>query len=142
MKLFIIIGILLILYVFYKFIMEIRDNYEIQQEDEYILTLIQSIRKIHPEVDKIIDDLKFFEGDKSYTLDKKYVFLCKYDKKTGELYNKNQLILVLIHEISHALCDEIGHTQKFDMIFEELLDCAVREGIYDPNIPSVKDYCM
>ena len=141
MNIFGLFGIIMILYVFFKIIMEVRDNYENQQEDDYTLSLIKKIRKIHPEVDKIVNDLKFFEGDKSYTLDKKYVFLCKNDKKTGELYHENQLVLVLLHEISHALCDEVGHTQKFDMIFEELLKCAERDGVYDSNIPSIKDYC-
>ena len=115
--LFSIIGVITILYVFYRILMEIRDNYENKNEDPYTLVLVEKIRQIDPMVDAIIDNLRFFEGDKSYTIDKKYVFLCKRDKKTGEQYHNNQLILVLLHEISHALCDEVGHTPKFDAIF-------------------------
>lgn len=138
---FSIIGIVTILYVFYKIIMEIRDNYENQREDDYVRLLVEKIRLIDPSVDAVVNQLKFFEGDKSYTIDKKYVFLCKRDKKTGEQYHNNQLVLVLIHEISHALCDEIGHTPKFDMIFEELLEKASRAGVYDDSIPHVEGYC-
>ena len=138
---FSIIGIVTILYVFYKIIMEIRDNYENQREDDYVRLLVEKIRLIDPRVNDIVNQLKFFEGDKSYTIDKKYVFLCKRDKKTGEQYHNNQLVLVLIHEISHALCDEIGHTPKFDMIFEELLEKASKIGVYDDCIPHVEGYC-
>jgi hypothetical protein len=129
------------LFLFYKIIMEVRDNYENQQEDEYVLSLVQDISRIHPKVAQVVEELKFFKGDKSYTLDKKYVYICKNDKKTGELYHRNQLILVLLHEISHALCDEVGHTEKFETIFDELLEYATKAGVYNPNIPSVQNYC-
>lgn len=135
-------GIILIVYIFYLFINEVRDNYENQIQDDYVLSLIKEIRSIDPDVDNIVDHLRFFEGDKSYTIDKKYVFICKKDKKTHEQYHRNQLVLVLIHEISHALCDEIGHTEKFESIFENLLEKASNKGVYNPNIPSVEDYCM
>ena len=139
--LFSIIGVITILYVFYRILMEIRDNYENKNEDPYTLVLVEKIRQIDPMVDAIIDNLRFFEGDKSYTIDKKYVFLCKRDKKTGEQYHNNQLILVLLHEISHALCDEVGHTPKFDAIFEDLLEKAKCASIYDDSIPHVDGYC-
>ena len=135
------IGIAFILYVFYRIIMEVRDNYENQNEDPYTRQLIENIRRIDPVVHDVVDKLRFFEGDKSYTLDKKYVFLCKRDKKTGEQYHNNQLVLVLIHEISHALCDEVGHTPKFDMIFDDLLEKAKLTGVYDEKIPHVDGYC-
>ena len=138
---FSVIGIVLILYVFFCVVNEVRDHYDTQVQDEYTLSLIEKIRKVDPVVHEIIPHLRFFEGEKSYTLDKKYVFLCKRDKKTNEHYHDNQLILVLLHEISHALCDEVGHTPKFDMIFEDLLEKATNAGVYDPSIPSVDGYC-
>lgn len=138
---FTLFGILTILYVFYRILIEIRDNYENQREDEYVRLLVERIRTIDPRVDVVVDQLRFFEGDKSYTIDKKYVFLCKRDKKTGEQYHNNQLVLVLIHEISHALCDEVGHTPKFEAIFEDLLEKASRAGVYDDSIPHVDGYC-
>lgn len=141
MNFFTFIGILLLLYVFYRLIIEIQDNYENKNQDKEVLELVEKIRHIDPSVNEIIDHLRFFEGDKSYTLDKKYVFICKKDKKTQEQYHQNQLILVLIHEISHALCDEVGHTPKFDMIFENLLTKAIQQGLYDESIPNVENYC-
>ena len=136
-----IVGLAVMMYVFYRIMMEVRENYENQNEDQYVRDLVAQIRQIDPRVDEVVDHLRFFEGDKSYTLDKKYVFLCKRDKKTGEQYHNNQLVLVLIHEISHALCDEVGHTPKFDMIFEDLLDKASKAGVYDNRIPHVEGYC-
>jgi hypothetical protein len=136
-----ILGIILLLYVSYRVVIEIRDNYENQREDQYTRELVQQLRTIDPRVNDIVDQLRFFEGDKSYTLDKKYVFLCKKDKKTHQQYHRNQLTLVLLHEISHALCDEVGHTPKFDMILEELLIKAQNAGLYDDRIPHVDGYC-
>jgi hypothetical protein len=141
MNFFTFLGIFLLLFVFYRLLIEIQDNYENKNEDPFVLQLVQKIRHIDPRVDEVIDHLRFFEGDKSYTLDKKYVFICKKDKKTNEQYHQNQLILVLIHEISHALCDEVGHTPKFDMIFEDLLAKATQQGLYDESIPNVENYC-
>ena len=138
---FTLFGIFTILYVFYRILIEIRDNYENQREDEYVRLLVERIRRIDPRVHGVVDQLRFFEGDKSYTIDKKYVFLCKRDKKTGEQYHNNQLVLVLIHEISHALCDEVGHTPKFEAIFEDLLEKASKAGVYDDSIPHVDGYC-
>ena len=141
MNFFTFLGIFLLLFVFYRLLIEIQDNYENKNEDPFVLQLVQKIRHIDPRVDEIIDNLRFFEGDKSYTLDKKYVFICKKDKKTNEQYHQNQLILVLIHEISHTLCDEVGHTPKFDMIFEDLLAKATQQGLYNESIPNVENYC-
>jgi hypothetical protein len=39
------------------------------------------------------------------------------------------------------LCTEIGHTEKFAQVFEELLRQAAKRGLYDPRIPPLTDYC-
>jgi hypothetical protein len=67
--------------------------------------------------------------------------LCLKDKN-GEYYDKNMLIYVLLHEISHSLCDEVGHTKKFNEIFNALLKEAVKKGIYDENKPIIQNYCQ
>ncbi len=36
-------------------------------------------------------------------------------------------------------CDELGHTQKFQHIFKELLDHASSLGLYDETKPFVKN---
>ena len=123
-----------------KILQEIRDNYENQTEDDDVLRLVDKVRQVDPKVDDIVDHLKFFEGRKSYTINKKYVHICKNDKN-GKLYQENQLVLVLLHEIAHALCDEVGHTDKFSRILDDLLAKAARKKVYNPNIPHIPDYC-
>jgi hypothetical protein len=136
----ILLGLSLFGLIVYKIVYEIRDNYENQPEDPYILSLVDEIRKVDPRVDSVVDELRFFEGRKSYTINKTYVHICKKDKY-GKLYEKNQLVLVLLHEIAHALCDEVGHTKKFSNILDDLLEKAEKIGVYNSNIPHVPDYC-
>ena len=52
------------------------------------------------------------------------------------------LLYVLLHEISHVICDEVGHTEKFSEIFDAVLEEATKMKIYDPNIPIINDYCQ
>jgi hypothetical protein len=87
-----------------------------------------------------LQELSFYKGNKSYTINKEKVFLCLKDKNNN-YYDMNTLIFVTLHEISHALCDEIGHTTKFNKIFDELIKKASEMKIYDPNTPIVQDYC-
>ena len=82
-----------------------------------------------------------YKGDKSYTINKEKTFLCLYDKN-GDYYPVNQLVYVLLHEISHALnTKDVGHTDNFNKIFDELLDKATQQGVYNPSIPIIQDYC-
>lgn len=136
----VILGSILFILLACKIIYEIQDNYENQMEDEDVLALVEQVRNIDPSVNKIVDRLKFFEGRRSYTINKTYVHICKKDKN-GKLYARNQLVLVLLHEIAHALCDEVGHTDKFNRILDDLLEKASKKGVYDPSIPNIPDYC-
>jgi hypothetical protein len=88
----------------------------------------------------IMNEISLYRGDKSYTINKEKVYLCLKDTN-GSYYNDNMLIYVLAHEISHVICDEIGHTEKFHQIFEALLVKLTEEGIYNPSIPVQQNYC-
>jgi hypothetical protein len=88
----------------------------------------------------IMKEIKFYRGDKSYTINKQKVYICLKDEK-GNYYSLNLLCYVVLHEISHVLCNEVGHTQKFHDIFEDLLQLAISEKIYNPSIPVDPDYC-
>lgn len=95
--------------------------------------------KLEP-LDPRVKDLQFFEGNKSYTINKKKIYLCLRDEK-NDYYNENMLLYVAIHELAHVLCDEIGHTEKFHRIFKQLLYKAQSLGIYDSTKPIVRNYC-
>jgi len=98
--------------------------------------IVREMYNLHPKV----KDLVFSEGNKSYTINKKNVYICMRDEN-DKYYDRNFLKFVVLHEISHALCDEIGHTPKFTRIFGDVLERAARLGIYDPNGMHIEDYC-
>lgn len=108
-----------------------------QSMDPKLESLKLRLSDVHP----MITNVELFEDSKSYTINKEKVFLCLKDKK-GSYYQDNMLTYVFLHEIAHILCDEIGHTEKFYKIFNELLDNAQKKGLYNPSIPVVQDYCM
>lgn len=107
-----------------------------EQMDPMLVRIRETLLPLHP----CVVNLKFYEGKKSYTINKKKVYLCLKDDD-GEYYNFNMLIYVSIHELSHVICDEIGHTAKFHRIFRDLLELAEQKNIYDSSIPIVKNYC-
>jgi len=89
----------------------------------------------------VMDKIGLYKGKKSYTINKEKIFLCLVDEN-NKYYDQQFLMYVLLHEIAHVLCDEIGHTKKFNKIFEELLVEAVNQNIYDPSTPMIQDYCQ
>ena len=107
-----------------------------EQMDPMLVRIRETLLPLHP----CVANLKFYEGKKSYTINKKKVYLCLKDDD-GEYYNFNMLIYVSIHELSHVICDEIGHTAKFHRIFRDLLELAEQKNIYDSSIPILKNYC-
>ena len=105
--------------------------------DPKIIELKKKISIVFPK----IMELKIYKSEgKSYTINKHKVYICLNDEK-GEYYDDNMLIYVLLHEYSHVLCDEIGHTDKFHKIFDEIIVKAIEAGIYNKNITPIKNYC-
>ena len=104
--------------------------------DPMLSTLQTTLIPLHPKVKEV----QFFEGHKSYTINKRKIYLCLKDKRK-QYYPFNMLLYVSIHELAHVLCDEIGHTPKFDSIFHHLLQRAIELNIYDPTQPILSDYC-
>jgi hypothetical protein len=87
-----------------------------------------------------MDEIILLRGEKSYTINKHKVYICLKDPN-GKYYDDNTLYYVIAHEISHVIYNEIGHTPKFNSIFEALLVLMERYGIYNSNIPITKNYC-
>ena len=108
------------------------------QNDPMLFKLKELLDPLHPDV----KNLKLYKGKKSYTINKKKIYLCLKDEK-NEYYSTNMLIYVLLHEFSHYLNkDDIGHTEKFHKIFDDLIEKADSMGIYDASIPPIENYCM
>jgi hypothetical protein len=111
------------------------------QSDPILYSLKEIIKPITWNGKSIADNLKLYKGKKSYTINKEQTFLCLYDEKQ-EYYPLNMIIYVLLHEISHSLnTKDVGHTDEFYRIFDQVLQQAEELGIYNPNIPIINDYC-
>jgi hypothetical protein len=106
------------------------------RHDDKITELKYRVGKVFP----LVNELEIYVGDKSYTINKEKIFLCLKDKNE-KYYDGNMLVYVLLHELSHVLNDEVGHGEKFQRIFNEVLEKATEEGIYDPNKPLIQNYC-
>lgn len=100
-----------------------------------ILGVLSSLNKRN-----ILDEISIMRGDNSYTINKKKVYICMKNKH-GEYYTENMLTYVLLHELAHVICDEVGHTPKFHEIFEKLLERAVALDIYDNSQELIFNYC-
>lgn len=92
-------------------------------------------------LDPIVSSLVFHGGEKSYTINKKHIYIClknEYD----EYYDYYTLLYVTIHEIAHTLCDSVGHTEEFHRTFHTLLNKAKQLGIYNDSIHKpIENYC-
>jgi len=104
--------------------------------DPYLDKLGKQLSVIHPK----LANIRLYVGTKSYTINKKHVYICLKDKN-GDYYDRNMLVYVICHEYSHILCDEIGHTPKFFAIFEKVLQRASNLGLFDENKPLLEEYC-
>lgn len=88
----------------------------------------------------IMEEIEMYRGNKSYTINKEKIYVCLKDEN-GNYFSDNMLIYVIAHEISHVICSEIGHTDLFHNIFEELLLELIAAEIYNPSIPIDQNYC-
>ena len=105
-------------------------------DDPKIDNLKNRLSSIFPELNFI----QLSGSNKSFTINKKEIYLCLKDEN-GKYYDDNMLIYVLLHELAHVKCDEIGHTEKFKDIFRNLLLQAEIAGLYNPFQPPVDNYC-
>lgn len=126
--------LILIVLIFILVFKQVKENFS--QYNPVIQVLKENVINCFPE----LKNIKIYEGDKSYTINKEKIYLCIRDKN-GQYYNQNILMYVLLHEIAHTICPEIGHTQSFKDIFNSLIERANAFGIYTQvDIP--KDYCL
>ncbi len=80
----------------------------------------------------------------SYTINKgDEMILCIRSKNDYKLHNINDLLYIVIHEISHIGCPEIGHTELFYKINKYLLERAIEKKIYkyEDYSKNPREYC-
>ena len=98
--------------------------------------------EINPSISDILRALKsitLHEGEDTYTINKSKTYVCLTDEN-GEEYDTHTLIYVILHELAHVLCDEIGHTEKFYKIFNNILDKDVDCDLHDKSIHIPTNY--
>jgi len=106
------------------------------QHDPMLDLLRRVVQPIHPVMNKV----KIYKADKSYTINKEKIFLCLKDKNSN-YYPLNMLIYVFLHELAHLLnTKDVGHTETFHQIFDELREKAFKLGIYNPSIQVIPNY--
>ena len=111
-----------------------------QENCSYQGTILEDIMTLQTKR-RIQNEISLSKGKKSYTINKEDIFLCLLDEN-GNYYDDNMLIYVLLHEISHSVCNEIGHTEKFNKIFHSFIKKAVELQIYDNTKPLIRNYCL
>jgi hypothetical protein len=149
-KVAILVGTGLILLVVYLVSRQVREHY--LQDDPVLKVLDTNFRKFFRQdryweypldvLNKrnVMDEIDLYRGNKSYTINKQKVYLCLKDQNK-QYYNQNMLTYVLAHEIAHVINNEIGHTEKFNTIFDALLVKMANEGLYDPTKRIDDEYC-
>ncbi len=91
----------------------------------------------------VASKLNIQASNKSFTEDKKDMYLCLKDEK-GKYYPDNMLNYVAIHELAHAKSKSIDthHSgQEFKENFDNYLQRAQQLGIFDPKKGLVDNYC-
>jgi hypothetical protein len=127
--------LLIILLILYLLNIEFREHF-IHIEDACLDDVVKDIATIEP----YTKNLKFYTADKSYTINKKLVYICVKDE-SGNYYTKKQLTVVCLHELAHAMNKKIGHGPEFQAIFQSLLDRAEKRGLIDADTEVPKSYC-
>jgi hypothetical protein len=94
-------------------------------------------------IDPRIKNIPFYASNKSFTENKKRIYMCLKDQN-GNYYDDNMLIYVALHELAHAFSSNIDpdHTSpEFNDNFSKLKNDAIELGIWDPSQPIVMGYC-
>jgi predicted metal-dependent hydrolase len=103
------------------------------------------IKKINNKIDDIdISENNLNNKSTSYTINKgEKMILCLRSKIDYKMHNINNIMYVVIHELAHIGCPEIGHTLLFTKINKYLLKKAIecKEYIYVNYKLEPTEYC-
>jgi hypothetical protein len=138
----VVIIIAVILFFIYRQIeeFELQDDPMIIKIKEKLTPFLESYSYRGKKGTDIMKKIKIYKGGKSYTINKERIYLCLRDEKNN-YYNINMLMYVVLHELAHVFSESVGHTEEFNIIFQDILEKANQKGIYNPSIPIEEDYC-
>lgn len=102
---------------------------------KYVLNIKKKLYNLKIKESKITDN-------NTHTVNKgETIVICLRNKQNFQLHDKNILIYVIIHELAHIGCPEIGHTNLFYQINKYLLNKAIQYDIYIYENYNNKEYC-
>ena len=82
--------------------------------------------------DDVISEAVVQSGYTSYTVNKKNIHVCIRSRDEHQkVYDINTLMYVVLHELSHLIAEQTGHTDEFRLIFKHLVDRAMESGVYE-----------
>ena len=61
-------------------------------------------------------------GDTSYTIDKKNIYMCLVNSFNNTRVNTDVLVFVFLHECAHIACRDDQHSDEFWCVFRFILD--------------------
>lgn len=102
----------------------------------------QLLERIKDDLTKIIpqtQSLEFYESVQSFTIDKKKIYL-SLRNHFGEFYDYDELLYVAIHELTHAIIPDVGHTPFFKVKMSQLHQKALNLNIMSELKKPPSDY--
>jgi predicted metal-dependent hydrolase len=104
------------------------NNIELYPEyKDYIIQLDKNFNKNRTK----IYETDFNSNLTSYSVNKgEELSICLKSKKTGKVHDINVLMYVVIHEMSHFACPEVGHGPTFIKIFKKFIQVAIDNKLY------------
>jgi hypothetical protein len=107
------------------------DQKKYQPQKQYINQLKRNLKNV--EIKESASDTEYT----SYTVNKgETIVFCVRSKsitnyiKSHNIHDKNLVMYVALHEISHVACPEYGHTDLFKRIFKFICETGIELGIY------------
>lgn len=122
----------------------VKNNSLSQESADALATINQKILKLKTYITTMdpkpgyagrLNNYKYSENilniDTSFTINKKYVYMCLTPKDNTYVYDINTLMYIALHEFAHVCSKSSGHTREFMKIYKDLLKHAIDIGIYE-----------
>jgi predicted metal-dependent hydrolase len=108
-------------------------NYLYENRDTKYTEYRSYINQLHDRIQNVV--IMESSGDSvytSYSINKgeQIVFCLRSRHIKDELHKLNLLMYVVLHEMSHVACPELGHTDLFKKIFAFITTVAIEIGMY------------
>jgi hypothetical protein len=128
-------------------ISEFSDRYLLKWLHSKLITIYQGYQgsnKISADIDARIRQMSLFVSfDKTYTFNKTEIHIVLHNNISGRYFDKNTLLLIGIHEMTHIVNINKHHDSEFKRIEKEFIHIAeqlryLNSTTIDPNYPCTR----